>query len=27
MQMTYQVRVIQSLDITPKQLLIPANEI
>ncbi|CAF1178291.1 unnamed protein product [Rotaria sordida] len=27
MEMTYQVRVIQSLDITPKQLLIPANEI
>ncbi|CAF2707629.1 unnamed protein product [Rotaria sp. Silwood2] len=27
MEMTYQVRVIQSLDITPKQLLIPADEI
>ncbi|UJR15079.1 hypothetical protein I4U23_002046 [Adineta vaga] len=26
-QMTYQVRIIQSLDITPKEILIPPNEI
>ncbi|CAF3627627.1 unnamed protein product [Adineta steineri] len=26
-QMTYQVRVIQSLDITPKQIIIPADEL